>query len=380
MISLCMIVRNEEEYLDNCLKNIRWPISEIIIVDTGSNDNTIPIAKKYTKNVYKRKFNNDFSELRNYCIDLATNQWILVLDADEYMDDNDIDKLNDLLIEMNNNNTYGARLWRYDYYKNGGWAVKAILRFFKKRDDIFYERKINETVSFSIEKLKKSTMYTSLKIHHFGYLKNVEYVQYKHNRYLDMLKTESKNNYSLLYYHAKEYFLKGEFNKALLLSNEAIKIKSKKRLFNLNGDIYFEQKNSKKAAESYNKVIVMEDADSSDCKLYSKYLYPTKFYIHSLNRLAEIDFNEKNYDEAIKNLKKILVHCKYHAHIYLNLALIYEKLEMYSEALEYFNKAILINPYIKNISFEKKIDIHETHTFKCFKGINYHISKCQNNQ
>ena len=65
IISACLIVRNEEKMIENCLKSLK-DFDEIIVVDTGSIDRTIKIAKKYTNKIYNFKWNDDFSEARNF--------------------------------------------------------------------------------------------------------------------------------------------------------------------------------------------------------------------------------------------------------------------------------------------------------------------------
>ena len=82
-ISICMIAKNEKNYLEKCLNNIKNSVDEIIIVDTGSNDKTMEIAKKFTNKVYNFRWNNDFSEARNFSLKKAAKDWILMLDADE---------------------------------------------------------------------------------------------------------------------------------------------------------------------------------------------------------------------------------------------------------------------------------------------------------
>lgn len=82
IISACLIVRNEEKMIENCLKSLK-DFDEIIVVDTGSIDRTIKIAKKYTNKIYNFKWNDDFSEARNFSISKATGDWILYIDADE---------------------------------------------------------------------------------------------------------------------------------------------------------------------------------------------------------------------------------------------------------------------------------------------------------
>lgn len=85
-VSLCMIVKNEEKYLSRCLESVRNKVDEIIIIDTGSTDSTLEIAKQYTNKIYHFTWVNDFAAARNESLKYATSQYVLILDADEYLD------------------------------------------------------------------------------------------------------------------------------------------------------------------------------------------------------------------------------------------------------------------------------------------------------
>jgi glycosyltransferase involved in cell wall biosynthesis len=82
-ISLCMIVRNEERKLARALDSARDWVGEIVVVDTGSTDRTVEIAESYGARVIHFPWCDDFSAARNASLDAATNEWALVLDADE---------------------------------------------------------------------------------------------------------------------------------------------------------------------------------------------------------------------------------------------------------------------------------------------------------
>src|SRR3990170_9028860 len=92
-ISACMIVKNEEEFLPNCLNSIKAAVDEIIVVDTGSADDTVNIAKNFGAKVYHHPWNDSFSEARNHCLNYASGDWILQIDADEELEQADIPKL-----------------------------------------------------------------------------------------------------------------------------------------------------------------------------------------------------------------------------------------------------------------------------------------------
>src|SRR3989344_2942260 len=104
MISLCMIVKNEDQFIEQCLNSVKDLVDEFVIVDTGSEDKTIEIIKNSNlKNlkIIKHKWNNDFSEARNISLKRATKDWILVLDADEKISKKDHDKIKELIKKDN---------------------------------------------------------------------------------------------------------------------------------------------------------------------------------------------------------------------------------------------------------------------------------------
>jgi glycosyltransferase involved in cell wall biosynthesis len=88
-ISLCMIVKNEEDVLERCLASIHQVVDEIIIIDTGSTDRTKEIAASYTDKIYDFEWINDFSAARNYAFSHASGEYILWLDADDFFEEKD---------------------------------------------------------------------------------------------------------------------------------------------------------------------------------------------------------------------------------------------------------------------------------------------------
>lgn len=95
-VSLCMIVRNEESILKKCLDSISFLADEIIITDTGSSDNTIKIAKDFTKKIKHFNWIDDFSAARNFTDQFATQDYILRWDGDWILNSESIQKLKEL--------------------------------------------------------------------------------------------------------------------------------------------------------------------------------------------------------------------------------------------------------------------------------------------
>ncbi|WP_182103452.1 glycosyltransferase family 2 protein [Niallia taxi] len=85
-ISLAMIVKNEEEVVTKCILNAKKLVDEIVVVDTGSTDSTLKVLKEFSHiNLFQFQWENDFSKARNFAIEQCTGDYILVLDADEYV-------------------------------------------------------------------------------------------------------------------------------------------------------------------------------------------------------------------------------------------------------------------------------------------------------
>lgn len=92
-ISVCMIAKNEEKNIEKCLSSLVPYGFEIVLVDTGSTDRTKELASKYTDKIYDFVWVNDFSAARNFSLEKASNNWIFMLDCDEWIEHIDIEEL-----------------------------------------------------------------------------------------------------------------------------------------------------------------------------------------------------------------------------------------------------------------------------------------------
>ena len=96
-ISACLIVKDEEELLPDCLSSVKDLVDEIIVVDTGSSDRTIEIAKEYGAKIYEHPWEDNFALHRNQSIEYATSEWVFIIDADERFDAGYLTKVKELL-------------------------------------------------------------------------------------------------------------------------------------------------------------------------------------------------------------------------------------------------------------------------------------------
>lgn len=128
-ISLCMIVKNEEEVIERCLLSIRNVIDEIIIVDTGSTDRTKEICSKYTTQIYDYTWNDNFSEARNYSFGLASMEYVMWLDADDIVLEEDNQKLQQLKATLDSSVT--AIMMKYHSGKD--LQGNTLLSYYRER-------------------------------------------------------------------------------------------------------------------------------------------------------------------------------------------------------------------------------------------------------
>lgn len=164
-----MIVKNEEKNIGTCLQSVTGLVGEIILVDTGSTDRTIEIAADFSPAVFHMDWPGDFSKARNFSIQQAIGEWILVLDADEELPVITKELIPDLL---NACSVDGIRLLQRNYQPQGElvrYNDIKVTRLFRNHPEIQYEGIIHESVSDSIGRKGGDILQTDLVIHHYGY-------------------------------------------------------------------------------------------------------------------------------------------------------------------------------------------------------------------
>ena len=134
MISVSMIVKNEESCLEKCLESVK-DFDEIIIVDTGSTDRTVEIAKKYTDKIYYFEWCDDFSKARNFANSKCSGDWILSNDADQIL----LSTYQEVKDETQRLKDHDVVFCQY------GSHLRAVL--FKNKKDIFWEGAIHECIN-----------------------------------------------------------------------------------------------------------------------------------------------------------------------------------------------------------------------------------------
>ncbi len=219
-ISLCMIVKNEEETLPRCLASAAPYVDEIVVVDTGSNDRTVEIAESFGAKVRHFEWVDDFAAARNESLRHATGEWVLQLDADE--------RLNLLGCSTGLREAAGApgvdayavmiRCHHGVKSSNACYGVNHNYRFFRRIPGIQYEKPVHESVDHSLRRFGAATANAVFVIDHYGYDIDPSDLNRKLERNLTILeRTAEKTPHDpfVLYYLANTYEALGRTGESL---------------------------------------------------------------------------------------------------------------------------------------------------------------------
>jgi len=221
-VSLCMIVKNEEDVIARCLESVKNHVDEIIIVDTGSTDKTKEVLSNYDVKLYEFAWNDNFSDARNFAKDKATMDWILQLDADEYFLKGEAEKLKQE-IEKTKKNSLSIQITNLVRNNEKG-AAHTYARLFKNLPEIQYNFAIHEQVFMNGESVE--TEITNIRIMHTGYTTETYKRKNKNARNMKMIQNELKKNPTnsfMLFNMGNEYSTQEKYDKALEFYKKAYK-------------------------------------------------------------------------------------------------------------------------------------------------------------
>lgn len=226
-ISACVIAKNEEKNIPKWLQSVSKIADEMIVVDTGSTDNTKKIAMLAGASVYDFKWCDDFAAAKNCAIDKASGDWIIFTDADEYF----LEEMSELIInkinEIDANKKIDAlicKLINIDADNNNKFINSIYqLRIFRNVSYLRYRGRIHETLKHNDKIPSLLVLPTNIYIYHTGYSQSINLK--KGERNLKILKEEIKINGELpeyykpladCYYGLKQYDKVIYYNKKII--------------------------------------------------------------------------------------------------------------------------------------------------------------------
>lgn len=193
-LSVCMITKNEEKFLDQCLKSIKNVADEIIIIDTGSNDKTVQIAQEHGAQIGFFEWCDDFAAARNISIAPASGDWILILDADEELCLDSVDKI-PYLLSQKDVSLYRVAIQNQD---TGPRSKTYVPRLFRNIAGLQFIGRVHESILTTLELIS----------HDWGLVQPIGDMLLIHHGYTDSI-VQSRNkverNYNLLIRAVKEF-------------------------------------------------------------------------------------------------------------------------------------------------------------------------------
>lgn len=387
-LSLCLITKDEGKNIARCINSVKDIVDEIVVVDTGSKDKTVEIAKSFGDKVkvIKSKWEDDFSKARNIAIENAKSDWILFLDADEEVKKEDVDKIRPLL----NDDTVEAYVFKFVNYtgtniSNGMTEIHYNFRLFRNNGKLKYIYPIHENLKNVVENKVPVFKNADITILHYGYLLEVREEKNKTQRYINMI-----SKYLELHPDDKfqqgnlgvEYYNGGEYNKALkhlLIATKrmninsysatrllryliltytglkdydtALKIINDAKVYYLDvpdfkfleGIIYIEQKRYNKAISMFKECLSMGEYKGLFVTLGGTGSYRARYMMALCNEKLN------NLNEAVKEYIEILVKNPDYQDVFIKLFEIFVKNEKPEAVYKFFNKHVNTNSPINYV-------------------------------
>jgi len=365
-LSCCTIVKNEEEHINFFLNNIYDWVDELVIIDTGSTDRTLERinhfanymkAKKIRLDLFK--WNDDFSAARNFSIEHASSDWILALDADETISDEDMMELRKMidaaprdvaalnLVQRHYTNDFNLPGFKdcddtcLHAEKFQGYVETNVKRVFRRDTRLRFHYKVHEKIDKSLEAIGGRVNEACIVIHHYGYKTASD--NKKTDFYSKLLEKQIKETPD----DAKPYYElalicrgRGDVERAFEHFKRCAELNPKHELVMLElGNCYRELKDFEKAVSCYNKYNEMKHDFRGFVNLgllYSKLgkfeksnemlekaLAMNKSISRPYNVIAENFIKQKQYGKAVEVLERCVKHFPYNFQAYNNLAGMY---------------------------------------------------------
>jgi len=383
-ISLCMIVKNEEDFLSQCLQSVKEVVDEIVLVDTGSSDATLESAHSFKAKVFQHEWKEDFSDARNVSLKHATSDWILFLDADEILDQKSAQMLLEILQRTEH---FGFFFCIYSVKANGFVSGRHYtVRLFRNQEGVRFVGKIHEQI-LPMGKLA----YSGMSIYHFGYDLDPETMKRKKERNAHILKqilAKSGEDPILRYHLANTHLLLGEYEQAIEHATKGMELtkefKEKNYLYlatlQVLTEVYCQMREWDKAEAWCLEALSIRDdfidalyslariyMIKNDCRkallIYHRFLEKKRlidcepergFFFRCLNSwgresdvhndLGGIFYEGGNLDRAIEEVRRAIALQPHDARAYYNLGSALARKAQFKEARASFKKALEIEP------------------------------------
>jgi len=353
-VSVCMIVKNEEKLLPNCLTSIKDLADEIVIVDTGSTDRTVEIARSFGARIYHYEWNNDFSAARNVSIEYARGDWICIIDADEELVAEDLAALKKTLYTTD----YKAlSISVYNYSQQEGLYTSFLpsVRFFRRETMSRYEGIVHNMLRLPEN---EEVLRSPVRFRHYGYGLSRDKMAKKVERTKSMLLQQLEENpdYAFAHFNLAQ-ILRGEqevptadqMEQVIYHSGRAVELSDPHRPGERHIHLMathqlvtaFFNKGDYPNAEKWCHYALSLQPDYLDPLLSLGHIYSSTRQ-HDLARKYYLEYldQQKNYNEHQQTEYVILMHLHSRHNAFYGLGLVAQLEEKYDEAADWYEKCV----------------------------------------
>lgn len=368
-ISACMIVKNEEKNIKKCIDSYKDVVDEIIVVDTGSTDNSVKIAQNLGAKVFYFQWINDFSKAKNFALSKASGDWIVFLDADEYFDKSQSENLRKIIKKYGKGDVeiIACKMFNIDENTGENLADFPQTRIFKNTGNIVYINSIHERLHSKKKRIRAVYVEENeLVIYHTGY--SSDRIISKAERNLEMLLEEHEKGNSdstILHFLSDTYLTLKNYEKSIEYAKKFIS--SGVDIVGLNSKVY------------QNLITAMVESHYEWDEVYDVvYEAIDKFPKHPMFQmyLARCHHYTKRYEKALESyMKTVDLQAKYNEleinfitgkvhEIECFIASILELKNNEPEAIEYYCRALrrkkdYIPAILGLIKFKNEIEMIE---------------------
>lgn len=231
-VSLIMIARDEEAFIGRCLLSMHQAVDEAIVVDTGSTDDTVAVAKAMGAKVAFYEWRDHFADARNFALSLATGDWCVAMDADERLLNHHWQLIRKMA-EGAPSDCHGI-FFTCVSATAGPLDESPVLRMFRRLPHIRYEGRVHEEVGMTIQRNGGNLGQSQICIVHEGYRADlvVDRQKWERNEKLLLLENaERPGNPFQLYNLGHHFLVKGDKERAAPYFAESLKLSSPSHLY-----------------------------------------------------------------------------------------------------------------------------------------------------
>ncbi|WP_019555473.1 tetratricopeptide repeat-containing glycosyltransferase family 2 protein [Propionispira raffinosivorans] len=352
-ISACVIVKNEAENISTCLESVQKIVQQIIVVDTGSTDNTVELAKTYGAEVYHYEWNNDFSAAKNFALGKAKGDWVIFLDADEYISAETAENVPHIIKQYGKDcDGFITHMSNIDIDDENRLIDEFfITRIFRRDPNLCFAGTVHE---YLMHKNRKNRWYkierSELELLHTGYSSGR--VRSKCERNLKILHKQlanDPNNVDLYRYLADAYYGMDDYDQAIKYARQDLATGRKEISYASRSYRVLLNSLQRQGADFARQEEVIQESIKAFPLLPDFYAeYGVLFFNQGQYDKAEEAFNRAfDLDAVYDDMETSLFHSKVGL-TYLVLGKLYEYKNDYAKAIEVYQKILADDKYLIN--------------------------------